>query len=315
VNKPPILVSLDGSAIAEAALPYAEGVATATGAPVLIVAVADEEPTRVLTVGLTPSTRAALVESLRDPLEAYINDTAEAVRARGVAASVRVVVGDPVDEILTAAENSGAAMIVMATHGRGGAARWLIGSVADKVMRLSSCPVLLVRPKVDEAPRDVALRRLMVPLDGSSLAEAALEAAAALAKAAGATVVLVRVEPWIRSTIGGEEYATYYAQADEAVAAGAQTYLAALCERVPAGVPVQTVLLRGSPGSSLIDFVNDHTVDLTVMSTHGRGGARRMVLGSTADRLVRAGVPTLLIHPAASSASVGPEHTGRQEVH
>jgi nucleotide-binding universal stress UspA family protein len=163
----------------------------------------------------------------------------------------------------------------------------------------------------------VALRRLMVPLDGSALAEAALPVAAYLAQAAGAKLLLVRAEPWLASHMGEFEYAGYVTDIERLeaeVAARAMSYLALVQEQLPPGLGVETAVHRGYIVDALLDCAERGDIDLIAMSTHGRGGLRRLVLGSTADRFVRAGLPTLLVPPAdhdAARTGLAAEAAGR----
>jgi nucleotide-binding universal stress UspA family protein len=188
----------------------------------------------------------------------------------------------------------------MATRGHGGVQRWLLGSVADKVMRLSSRPVLLIRPPEPEdgaasLTAAVPLRRLMVPLDGSPLAEAALPLADSLGAALGASLLFVRVEPWLVTMMPDVGYVPNLAQMDADAEAAAQSYLDEVRGRLTPALQSASTVARGAPAETLIRLVAEDGIDLFVMSTQGRGGLSRLVLGSTADRVVRAGVPTLLV--------------------
>lgn len=304
-----ILVTLDESVASEAAVPYAEAIAAATGASITLFTVVEREATGLLG---TPATAGAFLEDVRRQARAAILEAAAgALGARGVTVEMVITDGDPADEILAAADADPGAMIVMATHGRGGAERWLVGSVADKVMRMSTRPVLLVPAPASGVPAETAaLRRLMVPLDGSVLAEAALPVARELARALHAEVVLVRVEPWI-ATAGGVAAYPDLGRMDEDAVALAETYLEDVRARLMEDIPTTIFVLRGAPADRLKDFALRRGVDLTVMTTHGRGGLRRLILGSTADRMVRADRPVLLIRSAATASLPGVEGAGR----
>jgi nucleotide-binding universal stress UspA family protein len=156
-------------------------------------------------------------------------------------------------------------------------------------------------PEADPPKREVTLRRIVVPLDGSELAETALSPAAALAAATGAMLSLVRVQPLLSATAAIYGYTPGLDRMDADAAAACEDYLAQIKRRLSAGGRVETIVLRGSPASMLESFALTEDVDLVVMTTHGAGGLRRLVLGSTADRLVRAGAPTLLIRAKAGA--------------
>jgi nucleotide-binding universal stress UspA family protein len=282
------------------AQPYAAIVAGALGAAVRLLGVIEPAPR-----GLTSRSgeRAARFEQLeQQSLEATMTAAAARLQEQGVAVTTSLFRGDPATAILDAAQDQSVAVVVMGTHGRSGVDRWGVGSVADQVMRRNTKPTLLVRlpytSASQQAPvRPVALQRLLVPLDGSPLAEAALPLAAELAGATGTQVILLRVEPWL--TLGSAPYGAVpeFTKLEDDAAAAAAAYLTGVRERLPAGLAVETVVLRGRPATSLVDFAIYERVDLIVMTTHGRGGLRRMVLGSVADHVVRSGVPAMLVPP------------------
>lgn len=303
-----LLVPLDGSPLAEAALPYAVTIARASGARVLLLTVLESEPLRVVAVGGDERLRAQVEAAWRSPAEGYLAAVATRLAARGVQADYKAVVGDPADQILAEAVDARATMIVMATHGRGGLQRLLLGSVADKTMRMSTRPVLLVRPREEViAPSDepAAIGRIAVPLDGSQLAEAALPVAADLARMLNARLVLMRVEPLAQSLIVPFDLSGTvpdFATLDDRIAAAAEEYLGTVRTRLPTGITAQTLVVRGSPAPTLLEVLEQERVDLVVMSTHGRGGLRRFALGSITERVVRAGLPTVVVRPVEVEA-------------
>jgi len=305
-----ILVPLDGSPQSEAVLPLATAIAKAQAQALTLVSVVEPEGSNPLLLHIEQD--SDLARSLHREAEAYLNRIAQRLTVQGVATSGAIVGGVPAEQILRFASERGVSMIAMATHGRGGIQRWALGSVADKVMRLSSLPTLLVRPpETVEPDHTIALKQLLVPLDGSALAEAALGPAVRLAQAA-AKLVLLRVEPWLSSKMGfgtEEMYVPNLPELEEEMAETAREYLGSARQHLPAGLVCETVVLRGFPNLMIPDYVEANPIDLVVMCTHGRGGVTRFVVGSKADTLVRAGVPTLLVHPivpAQERAEVGP---------
>jgi nucleotide-binding universal stress UspA family protein len=305
-----LLTPLDGSTLSEWVLPYAEALAGATAMAIRLFAVVESQPR-----GLTArSERVATEKETRElaAAQTYLNRHADALRAHGLCVSTEVVVGEPRDKILSAASN-GIDMVALATRGHGAVDRWLIGSVADHVMRLCQRPTLLVRPPYTSLPlRPVSLERIMVPLDGSPLAEAALPAACDLASTAQASLLLVRVEPWLTGRWAPDRSAEEFASLEHTLERKAQAYLEQAQGLLPGKLPCQLSVLRGRVAESLIDFTIHERVDLTVMTTHGRGRLSRAVLGSTADRLVRAGVPVLLLR---SSSGDEREHKEAGHMH
>ena len=304
MEKTAILVPLDGSTVAEGALPYAEALAAAFRSQLrlLIALNPDYLGTTSAALGVDPRLERSVWQ---DTSERYLSRTAAPLHARGLSVDTVVALGDPVGEILRAEES--ATLVVMATHGRGAVQRWIIGSVADKVMRLGTRPVLLVRaPEQAKTIREVKIKRLLVPLDGSPLAEEALPEALKLAQATGASVSLVRVQPWLSAMLyaDGENsgYASDVAAWETDVEEAAQQYLAEVKQRLPAAIHPEAVVLRGDASLMLDEYAKQHDIDLVVMSTHGRSGLRRAVLGSVAERLVRAGLPAILVRPSAKAA-------------
>jgi nucleotide-binding universal stress UspA family protein len=294
-----IVVPLDGSELAEAALSYAESVAHATSATLRLIGVVDtghQRPSRN-----ADPTRDRLTMHELESLEKYLFIKAHALQTRGVRASVMAVAGSPVDEILTAQEPD-VAMLVMATHGRGGFQRLRLGSVADRVVHAATLPVLLVAPPAAGAPEAVELRRIAVPLDGSALAESALPLAKALADASHATLTLVRVESFLMGATAAYPYAPSSPDLEAGIEEAAAAYLEHVRVTQCAGTQTESIVLRGTAAASLIQYFQELPADLVVMTTHGRGGFKRLVLGSTADRLVRSGVPVLLIRAQAAAA-------------
>jgi nucleotide-binding universal stress UspA family protein len=294
-----VLVPLNGSPEPEAALPYAVSIARAFDAAVRLLGVI-ETGTDVSFVK-NADQNGESVESLRDAARTYLAAKAAELETQGLETSTAIAVGNVAEEILRDADQAHTSAIVMATHGRGGLERWALGSVADKVMRMAHVPTLLVRPsEPPDGLSRVELRHLLVPLDGSSLAEAAIAPAARLAKATGASLTLLRVEPWLTSKamFAGQLYAIpNLSELEEDVETAAKDYLARASLDVPHDVPCRAVLQRGFATITIEAYAEQKRVDLVVMSTHGSGGLTRLVVGSNADRLVRSGVPTLLIHP------------------
>jgi nucleotide-binding universal stress UspA family protein len=228
-------------------------------------------------------------------MEDYLEITATTLRAGGLRVATALKIGEPAEEILAAAAEENVGMVVMATHGRGGVERLLQGSVADEVLRTSTRPTLLVRPADHAGPsRTVALRQVLVPLDGSPLAEAALAPATRL-MSAETTLLLVRVEP--------------HASPDQIIAAGA--YLDDVQRKLPAGVQAKTYVLTGTAIDALLDVAQREAVDLIVMTSHGRGGLRRFVLGSTTDQIVRSGRPVLVVPPPREPDRGAADHEER----
>ena len=166
-----ILVPLDGSKLAQSALPYALALASAVDAPITLLSVVP--PMQMLTDYYVPYNAATEAVQLADAGDA-LDALAQSLRTHGVRVTTAVAVGDAADQILRYADENAMDAIVMASHGRGGAFHWAFGSVARKVITGATVPTLVVRakdaPEHPETPARVG--RILVPLDGSELAEA-----------------------------------------------------------------------------------------------------------------------------------------------
>jgi nucleotide-binding universal stress UspA family protein len=209
--------------------------------------------------------------------------------------------------ILEHAEEEGATMIAMSTHGRTGVGRWVMGSVAEKVVRASEVPVLLVRsfratPKGDLEPSPAAempFRRILVPTDGSPTAMAAVGPAEKFAQLYGSEIVVLHVQvPYVPpgAILPGMD-------------AGAPVVLppppppekdpvtVKMAERFGhAGLKVKRVSVVGDPAMEIVDHGFASGVDLIALATHGRTGISRWMLGSVAERVIRhATVPLLVV--------------------
>lgn len=286
-----LVVPLDGSEPAEAALAIAELIPSQR---VRLLTV--EFDAQVPMLGDAPAWEVWRAEREREG-QTYLERMAEPLRRQGRAVETIFEFGDPADLIVGVAAD--ADLIVMGSHGRGGADRVLFGSVADRVARHATCLTLIVRG--GERPAVAPpLSRLVVPLDGSLFAERALPTATALAAVLGLPIHLVRVFDFdaLRATVqAGIHAATAYAQSQEAIRRQGEEYLATQAQRLRNRDLTATSELRiGPPAAELLEAVR--TGDLIVLTTHGRGGIRRWLLGSVAEKLVRlAPAPVLLVRP------------------
>lgn len=294
-----ILVPLDGSALAEQALPYAEMLATLLGAPIHLLRVIDPmhlgTPLDAL-LSTDALTWSIVVENERMAARDYLERIAQSLRARQQAATTEYRQGSAADELLAAARTGD--LLVMTTHGRGGAARWFLGSVAEAVARRATVPIFLVRTS-ETALAPPTIRRLVVPLDGSSLAEEALPTAHALATRLHVPIHLVTVIDV--AGLRPLELAAASVSASQLeetlirLFIDAESHLARGCERLGhGGVVTSTDVLRGAPGLAIVDAAQPG--DVIVMTSHGRAGFSRLLLGSVAETVVRrAPVPVLLV--------------------
>ncbi len=290
------LVPLDGSQIAEQAIPYAQALLPDGGDLLLFQVVPELEPAlSELIWNMQEIQPGRQMDAAHTELERLKRSAAD----RRLRWKTKVTCGDPVAEILQGVEQEATDLIVMSTHGRGAVGRGVFGSIADRVSRTSPVPVLLVRPQPDpESVVPVAIERLVVPLDGSPLAEAALPVATELAKRLDVPVQLARAIDFaylLAPTSFVMIPADVYQETVSAVEKDAESYLEGIANRLRAeGVQTDWKILQGSPYFSLT--ADSQAGDLIVLTSHGRGGMLRWLLGSVAEKLVReASAPVLLV--------------------
>ena len=192
-------------------------------------------------------------------------------------------------------------LVVMTTHGRGAVGRMLLGSVADYVLRTARIPVLLARPPASATSRPTFTwtpEEIVVPIDGSKLAESALPLAADLARALRARLELIQVvtiapatDPVLAFPMGDSEALMEMRRAEAA------DYLESTAERLRGpGLEVGTAVVVGpTAAGTLIEITRSERPRLVMIASHGRGGWRRVALGSVADKLVRAAEAPVLV--------------------
>ncbi|WP_135364388.1 universal stress protein [Halosimplex halophilum] len=306
-----ILAPTDGSPTADRAADHALALAAALDASVEVLGVVD------LDEAAGPFDAGGVDEEYRDRLETEARRSVDSVaeRATDRAVETAVVEGDPAETILDrAADND---LVVLGTHGRSAVDRVLTGSTSAQVVRESPVPVVTVRETGGEsatgdaaAGGDPALDYddVLVPTDGSDAAEAAVDHGIAVADAFDATVHAVHVVD-VSAVAGGAGVAAGAGGAGATAAAGGDLLEPMIengeeaTERVAerareAGVDAVTEVGEGSPGSMLVDYVDDAGIDFVAMGTHGHSGLDRVLLGSTTERLIRnVAVPVLSVRP------------------
>ena len=304
-----ILVPLDGSAFSEHALPLALGIARRTGASVLLahvcVSLAQEYYASEL---LVPGPSETLN---RERFVSYLTGLTENLSRRWeLPIRVAMLEGLVADELCAYATSVAADLVVMTTHGYGPLSRMWMGSVADKLVRRLPMPVVLTRPHGEaldllEEVHEQPFEHVLIPLDGSVLAEEILEPTMALGRPMGARYTLLQaINPPALGYAPAAHAVGLDAQMLAQWRAEAQTYLDQVADRLRGhGHVVDTRIVIGPPAITILDYAHEHAADLIAMATHGRGGVARMLLGSVADKVVRgAGTPVLLRRPAAEAA-------------
>jgi len=275
-----ILIPLDGSELAERALAPARRLLGADGEAVLVRVVEETPPSEE--------------EDALDAAEAYLKDVR--TRLEGAGARVRATLvrrGDPAEQVLAAVDESGAAFVAMGTHGRSGVARLVRGSVAERVLRHCPVPLLLVNPHAAPAATGT-FERILAPLDGSETAAAVLPTVARVAKAFGALVTLLRVEPFLYSPVPSPVLESMWEPAK--VAATLEPSRQRLEEQ---GVEARVEARYGVESAEILAAAEYS--DLVVMSTHGRSGLSRWWFGSVAEQVLRHCSRPLLVQRVTGS--------------
>ncbi len=292
-----ILVPLDGSELAEVVLPYAEGLAAGLGSELTLIHICASEKADDYHAH-----------------EVYIQEMAEKIRGRSEAEGIKVhsahLVGHTAEQIVDYAETEKVGLIVMATHGRSGIRRWVLGDVASKVVRATNRPVALIRaeggrPDVRETG---VVRKALVPLDGSKESEAIIPHIEELGSTLKAEVVLLHVmsPTYFVYSIPGETVQMPFTPEDmerfkEKAEHYLETVIAALKNR---GINVKAEVSVGAAADEIIRFADEIQADIVAMSTHGRSGISRWAFGSTADKVLHAGnTPVLLVRTPDGSTN------------
>jgi len=292
-----ILVPLDGSATAEAVLPYVEAFAAGFKIPVQLLSVID---IGAMTTHLAPE-RVRHLENIiageEEKCASYLDNVAKIFSHS--AADCRIVRGTPAEIVLESTQDERDTLIAMATHGRSGAKRWLLGSVAEKVLRGTTNPLFLVRAAAAKTSPQKIINSIVVPLDGSPLAERILPTVCRWARALDVEVTLVRAFEFPTvAYVSSEIYLPDYDQFREEARREAAAYLKEKeVGLVAEGVRTVSILtLEGQAADEIINYAQSAPGAVIAMSTHGRSGVQRWLLGSVTEKVVRhAGDPVLVV--------------------
>lgn len=321
-----IQVPLDGSSFAEHALPLAVGLAQRDGAGIQVVRVHVPSVEIYLTRHEYLSRRGSLFDNLDRELLKHAREHVDAVATSlaedtGVRATPVLLKGPVPEMIAQHASSSEADLLIMTTQGRGPLARFWFGSVANSLVRLSPIPILFVRPqeKTPDVAQPPTIRHVLIPLDGSNLAEQALDPALSLGDAEQVEFTLLRVVPAVipavNDPVRGRENTglrtSWHEQLHDLMReleAEAQDYLERLAERWRANsLKVHTqVIAHEQPASAILDTALSLGADAIAMTTRGQGGLKRLLLGSVADKVIRGATrPVLICPPVTGPVGLG----------
>ena len=270
-----VLVPLDGSDLAAAILPQIRRILLHKDAEILL----------VQGVYVPMNATAEAVRAARHPPRPRREGPGgrrRTLRSGGARAPTVVRIGAGADVVLDVAAEEKATLIAMTTHGRSGIARWIRGSVAEKIIRASRVPVLALRSFPAAPPAELSLRRLLVALDATDTSLEVLEAALEIASVFGASATLLHVCDGPACALPVPELTRAYERFRQR------------------GLDVQPVMKQGDPALQILDAARELKADLIAMTTHGRTGLRRWALGSVTEKVLRsAETPLLVVRPNA----------------
>lgn len=310
-----ILVPLDGSTRAESAIPVAARIARASKGSIVLLQVVNSPIEYGMYLTQSPVLTEKDVEAEKAKATEYLTSIAQSEQMEGIGTKIEVVAGPIAPTLLSYAEPSRTDLMVMSSHGYTGFKRWVLGSVADKVIRHAQVPVLVLREHEPlPAVSDHSLR-ILVALDGSPLSEAVLDPVAQLVAALSApsqgALHLLRVVD-IPSTSGAwRSQANIGSEMREHMQQDAKVYLASVVTQLQEDfaldyeyVPAITaaVVTDADVAGAIIREAEiteaGKTYDLIAMSTHGRGGLERWTAGSVTERTLHGTkLPLLVVRP------------------
>ncbi len=285
-----IVVPLDGSLTSEAVLPFVRRFLHRTDSEIILVRAVIPAPVENSMMVADAALGAGRV---------YVREVQDRLEREGVRVKSVLRVGSAIGIILDAVEEEHATMIAMATHGASGLKRILLGSVAEAVLRKSPVPVFVVRPfwtTEQEMPADLEnrpVRNILLPVDGSDLAELAVPSALEVADLFECRVLLLRV---VEPRKGSDEVH----EIEEA-----RNHLQGIAREFERkGVETYAIVEKGEPVEEILKTLRFHQADLAVMTTHGRSGLSRLVTGSVTEQVLRrAPVPLLVVRAGKRARS------------
>lgn len=275
-----ILVPLDGSELAEKALPLAVALAQGLNSELRLV--------RMVPYFTVLAADPLLYDEINRLSEEEALASLRSVALRlpaDVKTEVVAEIGSAAEGILDQARQQQAGLIVISSHGRSGLNRWVFGSVAERVLSQSTVPAIIVNSRC--ATWDGTPKRILVPLDGSQLAEQALAPAKELARALAAELHLLRVTSSAHVRLETPAMIEVFDDLEQRELNEAEAYLRDKAQSLPDGAVAAVEHATDSVADTIMDYAAREAIDLIVMSSHGRSGISRWVYGSVAEKVLR----------------------------
>lgn len=276
-----ILVPLDGSPLGERALAPAATIAEAISARLTLMRVVPQ----FAILAADPMLYEEMNRLGEDESLSYLRSQVEKL---DLPFPVDVVceIGQPADSIIQFAEDHDIDLIVMSSHGRSGLNRWVYGSVAERVLQQGPCATAIINARAENQLPEK--RKILVPLDGSLLAEMALEPGKLLAEALQAELHLLRVTTSAHQMLETSSMKDVFDDIEDKEDQEAQDYLRSKCADISDGhVFCEVTFTIGTVAETILDYAADKGVDMIIMSSHGRTGLQRWVYGSVAEKVLR----------------------------
>jgi len=281
-----ILVPLDGSEVAEGAIPYAEAAGRSKDSRLVLLSV----------IG-------ASEERYDHPMEVYLSEKAEALEAKGATVSTAIARGEAADQIIEFADENAMDLIVISSHGYSGIKRRILGSVAQQVLHGTCVPALLVKPG-SGVPSEVEFKKVIVSLDGSPFAETSILYAEQLIRGAGAEIILLRVsDPPVVPPTWSRDADSHRKEYQQRLTAELQQQAMEYLEKAKGAFTRKRIKVRpqavvGMAAEAIMELAHRENVDVVALTTHGRSGVSRWVHGSVASEIAQeCRRPVLLVRP------------------
>lgn len=296
-----LLVPLDGSELAEKALPYVEGIAKKLKSEAVLF--------NACPPGYCPER----------PMKDYLDNKAEELQSQGILASSLLVKSDAAEGILEAAERYDIGLIIISTHGLTGLTSWPVGIIASKVLRRSNVPTLLLRSSErEEVDAKEILQKILIPLDGSRFAESIIPFVEGLVEDGNSEIILLRVvepmklvhystyeERQSREEIDWERYEEEITTKLERAAMHYLTQKEKVLQHK--GIKVSSLTLLGKPAQTILEYAEENSVSLIAIASHGLSGITKWAYGSIASKIIETSPkPVLLIRPPLTQIGVEP---------